>query len=130
MGRDTSATTPNPIRVLIVDDNLELAENIAEVLEIEGFLTEVTGSAEEALPKALHQEIATVVTDFRLPGMSGAEFVGHVRRQRQHVHAVVISAYTDDATVAAAKTVGAAFLPKPLDLRLLTRFVRERQGPS
>lgn len=117
-------------RVLIVDDNLEFAENIAEILEIEGFLTEVSGSAEEALPRALAEEVATVVTDFRLPGMTGAELVDQVRRHRQHLHAVVISAYSDEATVTAARAAGAAFLPKPLDFALLTRFVRERDGAS
>jgi len=114
-----------PSRVLIVDDNLQLAENIAEILEIEGYRTEVSGSAEEALAKAFAADLDALVTDYRLPGMSGAEFVRTVRQRRADIHAVVISAYTDDRTVGDARAAGAAFLPKPLDLALLRRMVRE-----
>jgi DNA-binding response OmpR family regulator len=113
--------------VLIVDDNVQLAENIAEILQIEGFLTEVAGSAEEALPRALAEEVHAMVTDFRLPGMTGAALVSEVRRHRRHLHAIVISAYTDDETMGAARTAGAHFLPKPVDFLLLSRMVRVRE---
>jgi len=112
-------------RVLVVDDNLQLAENIAEILEIEGFETDVSGSAEEALAKALAADLDALVTDYRLPGMSGAEFVRAVRQRRADIHAVVISAYTDEQTVGDARAAGAAFLPKPLDLARLRQIVRE-----
>ncbi len=62
--------TGNPARVVIVDDNLALAENIAEILILEGFPCEVLGSAEEALPTALGEGVAIVVTDYRLPWLS------------------------------------------------------------
>jgi DNA-binding response OmpR family regulator len=109
--------------VLVVDDNQDLADNIAEILGMRGLAALVAGSAEEALPKALPEGPELIVTDFRLPGMSGAELVRRVRQQRQAVRAIVISAYTDDMTVAAAREVGAAFLPKPVDLGALARLI-------
>jgi len=111
-------------RVLIVDDNLQLAENIAEILQIEGFSTDVAGSAEEALPKALAGDFVAVVTDFRLPGMSGVQFVAEIRRRQRVLQAVVISAYADEGTVTAARAAGAEFLPKPVDFATLSRYVR------
>ena len=42
----------NSRQVLIIDDNLSLAENIAEILQIDGHTTRVAGSAEEAFPNA------------------------------------------------------------------------------
>ena len=39
------------VRVLIVDDNQDLAENIAEILSMRGYATEIATSAEEALPR-------------------------------------------------------------------------------
>ena len=110
-------------RVLIVDDNLSLAENIAEILQAEGCTTDVAGSAEEALPKALTQEFGVVVTDLRLPGMDGIELLRTLGRQRMNVVTIVISAYIDDGTALAAKEVGACFLEKPLNLAALSRFV-------
>jgi len=112
-------------RVLIIDDNVSLAENIAEILEIHGHATEVAASAEEAFPKALENEPDVVVTDFRLPGLSGAVFVRQFLMKRMHVRAMVISAYTDDTTIEEARNAGAAFMPKPLDFLRLSRWVGE-----
>jgi DNA-binding NtrC family response regulator len=113
--------------VLVVDDNVELAENVAEILSLRGFLTKLAASAEEALPLALDHGVAIVITDFRLPGMSGAELVARLRRQRGDVRTVVMSAYTDRSTVDAVHAAGAhAFVPKPVDFSLLGRIIDGR----
>jgi len=112
-----------PNRVLIVDDNQDLAENIAEILSMRGYTTEIATSAEEALPKALPDGPGILVTDYRLPGMSGAELVRAVREMRDTVRAVVISAYTDERTIAAARSAGADFLPKPVDFTSLSQLL-------
>ena len=112
-------------RVLIVDDNVNFAENIAEILQIDGHLTNIAASAEEAFPMALASEPDVVVTDYRLPGISGADFIKKVRRMQKGLLAVVVSAYTDERTINASRDAGATFMAKPIDFRLLTRLVRE-----
>ena len=109
--------------VLIVDDNQGLAENIAEILEMQGYVTSVATSAEEALPKALEETTNVLITDYRLPGMTGAELVGLLQKKAVRIRAVVISAYTDEGTIAAARNAGAAFLPKPVDFSDLSRLI-------
>ena len=64
-----------------------------------------------------------MVTDYRLPGISGAAFVRLFCKTRTKVVAVVISAFTDDATIKDASDAGATFMPKPVDFKLLARFV-------
>jgi DNA-binding response OmpR family regulator len=118
-------TTIKPRRVLIIDDNVDLAENIAEILQFDGHVTVVAASAEEGLSMALAQQPDVVVTDYRLPGLNGANLVRQLRSMRTHVIAVVISAYTDDRTMQEASDAGATFMAKPLDFRLLTRWIRE-----
>jgi DNA-binding NtrC family response regulator len=110
--------------VLVVDDNVEYAQNIAEILEISGYATQVFSSAEDALPIALDPRITLVVTDYRLPGMNGVELVRRILSERVDVKAVVISAYADDTAVLAARQLGAVFLPKPVDVAALGRVVR------
>ena len=68
-------TTFTPRRVLIINNNVDLADNIAEILQMEGHATEVAVSAEDALSKTLSTQPDVVVTDYRLPGISGAAFV-------------------------------------------------------
>ena len=115
-------------RILIVDDNVELAENIAEILQMDGYETDVAASAEEALPKAMRSVPDVVVTDYRLPGINGALFVRQFRERHLGVYAVVISAYTDDLTIKEATDAGAMFIPKPIDFRVLMRLVREAKA--
>jgi CheY-like chemotaxis protein len=111
-------------RILIIDDNLGLAENIAEILEMHGYSTEVATSAEEALAKVGLPPPDVVVTDYRLPGIDGASLVRRLGGMGMRVNAVVISAFTDEGTIEDAKSAGAAFLPKPVDFEALGRLVR------
>ena len=113
----------NPRHVLIVDDNLSLAENIAEILQLDGHITRFVGSAEDAFPNALQDEPDVVVTDYRLPGINGAVFVKQFLGKHTHARAMVISAYTDATTIAAATEAGAMFMAKPVDFDLLGRWV-------
>jgi DNA-binding response OmpR family regulator len=110
-------------RILIIDDNVGLAENIAEILELHGYATEVAASAEEALAMVGPPPPDVVVTDYRLPGINGASLVRELRRQGIPVCAVVISAFTDDRTVEDARSAGASFVAKPVDFAALERLV-------
>jgi DNA-binding NtrC family response regulator len=110
-------------RVLIVDDNIQLAENIAEILEFDGHRTHVAVSAEEALTQVPTYAPEVVVTDYRLPGMNGAQLVRTLRSTGLQARAVVISAHTDDSTIEEATQAGAQFVAKPLDLKRLAHLV-------
>jgi CheY-like chemotaxis protein len=122
--RLTRATGDRDRRALVVDDNLALAENIVEILELAGYDVQIAASAEEALPKAIGGQVAFIVTDYRLPGLSGAELIKTVRRQGQKIRAIIISASSDEETISAANEAGIAdFIPKPVDFARLTRVL-------
>jgi DNA-binding response OmpR family regulator len=110
-------TTISAPKVLVVDDHVDLAENIAEILAASGYEAVVAASAEEGLDRVAAGDITALITDYRLPGRSGAELIAELRRRGQRVPALVISAFSDDDTVAHARAAGAAdVLPKPVDL--------------
>jgi DNA-binding NtrC family response regulator len=107
--------------VLIVDDNVAFAQNLAEILEIRGFATVLHERAEDALP--LPSDVRFVITDYRLPGMNGVELVRRIRRDHPDINAVLISAFADESVVDDARALGAVFLPKPVDFAALDRIV-------
>jgi two-component system response regulator GlrR len=110
--------------VLVVDDNVALAENIGEVLESAGYIVEIAASAEEALLCAFSGRVAFIVTDYRLPGLNGAELIVSVRMRGQKIRAVIISASSDEATMGESYDAGIVdFLPKPIDFARLTRVL-------
>jgi len=117
-----TATTFDSRHVLIVDDNVALAENIAEILQLEGHQTAVAASAEEALTNFFDHEPDVVVTDYRLPGLSGAEVVRRFRGKWVNVRTVMISAYSDEEVRGEASTAGASFFPKPIDFQRLVHL--------
>ena len=107
-------------KILIVDDHIDLAENVAEVLETAGYQTVVADSAEAALIRLESGDIAALVTDYRLPGRNGAELIIEMRRRGLGIPALVMSAFTDDATIEHAQSAGAVeFMAKPIDLKHL-----------
>jgi len=109
--------------ILVVDDHVAMAENIAEVLEGDGYRASVAASALEAL--ALFDEKTTaVITDFRMAGGNGAELITELRRRGSRVPAVVMTALADEETELACTTAGVlAILSKPVAIDRLRALV-------
>jgi DNA-binding NtrC family response regulator len=107
-------------RVLIVEDEAKLQRVIELQLQSAGYEVDKAGSAEEAL--RLVDRASLVLTDLKLPGMDGLEFLALVRRQDAQVPVVVMTAFgTVEIAVEAMKAGATDFLPKPFSLdHLLT----------
>ncbi|MCB9567250.1 MAG: response regulator [Myxococcales bacterium] len=109
-------------RVLIVDDNHELADNLAELLEDEGYEVATAYSGERALEIARDSKFDTVLADIRMPGMNGVELVQNLSRINPSTTYLLMTAYSSDALLGEAMRAGVkAILPKPLDLGALLR---------
>ena len=107
-------------RVLVVDDQVEFAENIAEILQGLGFETDIAASAEAGLERIQQGGITALITDFKLPDRNGADLIEEIRRLGNRIPALVMSAYTDDGTLDRAQAAGAwMFMPKPVPLSVL-----------
>ena len=118
-------------RYLFVDDNLDLAENLAEIVADHGAACELAGGGAEALARVERSRFDAVVTDMRMPGLSGAELVHAIRQVDPGLPAVVLTAHAGDADLAAARREGLlAVLAKPAPIgRLLALLdVARRDG--
>jgi DNA-binding NtrC family response regulator len=105
---------------LIVDDNRAFAENLAEILTDAGCEVTVAADATEALDQVKARKFDALLTDMRMPAMSGAQLVHEVRRVDPGLPALVVTAYSENEELRVAQTEGLlAVLSKPLAIPLL-----------
>lgn len=112
-------------KVLIVDDSKLARMSIARALSSlhpDWSRLEASG-AEEALTMVAGDRPDIVLMDFNMPGRDGLELAAELHAQNPTLPLAIISANIQDEIVARARTIGAAFLPKPLTEQALSEFL-------
>jgi len=100
-------------KYLVVDDNVEFADNVAEMLADAGAEVSLAADGRSALELLRQIRFDGVVTDMRMPGLSGAEFLKQLRSIDPGVPVVLLSAWAQDAQIDEARRLGLlAFLSK------------------
>jgi DNA-binding NtrC family response regulator len=108
--------------VLVVEDEEKLRRVIELQLKEAGLEVEQAGSSEEALKLVDRADL--ILTDLRLPGLSGLELLAALRRQDSHTPVVVMTAFGSIENAVEAMKAGAVdFLPKPFSLDHLMTVV-------
>ena len=113
-------------KILIVDDEPSMRMALSESLDSCGYQTEAVSSGEEAL-KIFDQNLwDLVITDMRMPGISGMDVLRGVRKQTKETPVVLITAYgTVNTAVDAMKEGATEFIMKPFSLEELEGAVRK-----
>jgi CheY-like chemotaxis protein len=110
-------------RILVVDDEEEVRDIVAESLEDFGFNVVTAASAEEALPLiSSDSALAMVITDVRMPGMTGLELADRIRANWPNLKVVLISGYF------LPQDVPQRFLKKPFHMKELASIVQAELG--
>lgn len=110
-------------RVLIIEDNSDVAEALRQCLELDGHEVEVAYTGKEGLDKAQRRCPDIVLCDLGLPGLNGYELARRLRADKAlgATYLVAISGYAQQEDVAAALAAGFdEHLPKPLSTARLT----------
>jgi putative nucleotidyltransferase with HDIG domain len=116
-------TTVSP-RILIVDDEVEITEILADLLS-DGFDCLKAASAEEALSRLGQGEFDLVISDITMPGMSGLEMIPHVKELSPDTVVVMISGMqTVESAIGALRLGAFDYLMKPFDLRQVEAVVK------
>jgi two-component system, response regulator PdtaR len=111
-------------RYLIVDDNVAFADNLAEILRDDG-AEAVVAEAAKAVEAARSTRFDALVTDMRMTEMNGARLVHEIRAVDRGLPAIVVSAYTGEDDLVAARDEGLlAVLPKPAPIPHLLELLR------
>jgi len=111
-------------RVLVVDDEPELAECIGEILSMHGFQSVVTDKSSRALEifSGNPQGFDLLVSDQTMPEITGIELVNRLREFRPDIPAILCSGFSDLLDEKTAQRMGCCYLPKPIDSSELIRL--------
>ena len=101
----------------LVEDEQLMRKSVARRLELEGHAVCAVETAEEGYDLVCRLQPDLVITDLRLPGMSGQELLVRIRRNYPDVGVIMITAHGSEVDAKQALAQGASdFLSKPLDL--------------
>src|SRR5579863_1278449 len=112
--------------ILVVEDEAKMRRLVELRLGEEGFLVHSAGDAETGLQLLVREKPDLVVTDLRLPGMSGLEFLQAVKRANAALPVVVMTAYgTVESAVEAMKVGASNYVTKPFSFDELVLVIRK-----
>ncbi len=103
-------------KVLLVDDEVIFVKPLARNIEKAGYEVDVAFSAEDAINKLKEDEFDLVLTDVRMPGVSGIDFTSWVKKEFPDLPVIVMTAYGSIKTAVSAMKAGAEdYVLKPFD---------------
>jgi DNA-binding NtrC family response regulator len=118
-------------RILIVDDDPGQRSLLNSFLKSQGFETAVVDSGERALQALRAGPFSMMISDVRMPGLTGIETLRQARKEQIMVPVLLVTAFTDVRDAVTAMRDGAVnYLAKPIDLDELLTTVRHTTGVS
>lgn len=100
--------------ILVVDDDPYVLESVSVLLKEYGYAISTCSNAHEALDTFSKKKFDAVLTDIKMPAMSGIELLGKIRETNKDIPVIMMTAYAEiDAAVAAIKNGAFDFLIKP-----------------
>ena len=116
--------TKEDVKILLVDDERQFVDTLAERQAMRGFAARVAYDGPEAL-KAVDQPTDVIVLDLRMPGMDGFEVLRNVKKSNPQVQVIILTGHGGDAEEQTAYRMGAYnFLRKPMDIDELLGSIR------
>ena len=100
--------------ILVADDDRTCRDSIQKTLEREGYIVESARDVDSAMKVAAEHSLDLIVCDYRMPGKTGLDLLAELKEIGSKVPVLMISAFADENTEAAAKRLGVrALLKKP-----------------
>jgi DNA-binding NtrC family response regulator len=129
MASETTKGAGDTPRILIVDDDPGQRSLLNSFLQSQGFETVVVDSGERALATLRAGRFDLMISDVRMPGLSGLETLRRARQQQSLLPVLLVTAYADIRDAVEAMRDGALnYLAKPIDLDELLASVQKATG--
>ncbi len=114
----------NSVPVLIVDDDLQMRNALREAVTELGYRADLSDNGLSALEKIRQNSYSMVITDMKMPGMDGIEFIRQIRKIAGNIPVLVITGYgTVENAVLAMKSGATDYLMKPFSFETLKRAI-------
>ena len=115
--------------ILIVDDEKSIRKTLREILEYENYKVDEAVDGAQALNMLSEGSYDCALLDIKMPKMDGMELARKVTQAYPGAKILFISGYADEIVYAHQDLAGvSAFLPKPFDVEILLKRVRELVG--
>jgi FixJ family two-component response regulator len=102
-------------RISVVDDDEAVRDALGELVAALGYFVRTFESAKDFIENKGPQDIACVITDVQMPGMTGLDLIDHLRRNAILIPVILVSAHKQPALQSRAHRSGAvAWLEKPI----------------
>jgi DNA-binding NtrC family response regulator len=112
-------------RILVVDDEHDVRESIKRFLTYEGYEVTTAESGAVAVERASAEPFDVVLTDLRMPGMSGLETLIALKRQQPDLPVILVTGYASAETVSQCMREGAFdYVNKPFELPDMLRLIQ------
>jgi DNA-binding response OmpR family regulator len=113
-------------RILIVEDDEEMKSLLKDFIEAEGFETDSASNGSEAFRKLAKESFDLIITDVRMPGLTGLDILPGVRKLQPEASIIVITAFGSEEVCRRAFERGAtAYLEKPIHFPKLRTLIHE-----
>jgi DNA-binding NtrC family response regulator len=121
------------VKMLLIDDDEWIRDALSLFFEGEGCHLLALETAEEALEALKHQTYKIIITDFKLPGMDGLEFIRRIQSKNLDPLIILITAYGDNKVICTAKRIGVQeIIKKPFNAgdieSSLARMIETKRG--
>jgi len=117
-------STLGPVRVLIVDDEIELLDSLKNVLSRRKMEISIAQNGEEGLKILKNSIIDVVVLDIKMPGMDGIEVLKIIKKEYENVEVILLTGHPTISTALEGMRMGARqYIEKPPDIEELTTAI-------
>jgi DNA-binding response OmpR family regulator len=112
--------------ILIVDDDLDIAINMFDVLNDLGYEADIANDGRTALSLIRGKTYDIALLDFKMPDMDGAELYSRIKELQPSIVAIMLTAYAETDGVERALSAGTwTVLRKPIDFDVLLGYIRQ-----
>ena len=115
--------TMDSARIMIVEDDTEVAESVADLLRHNGYVVEIAGNGEIALERAQAEDFRITIMDVHVPAMNGADSCIEIKRLKPEARVVMMTGLDEWMADGAARLGAEGLLRKPFSPEALLKLV-------